>query len=304
VFLTTIYPASQRYLNDFLNSLQKQTHRDFDVVLLNDGVKDFESYRLKYPNLNLIESKVSGSFGKIREIGINTVQELGYQFIIFGDSDDYFSENRIEETLKYLKSTHIVVNELTLVNGSTRLKDFLRTNLKNTKVLEDDILNGNVFGFSNIGLRAEIINTPVSFDDNLLAGDWFFIASILLQHECKIKFLDKVQTFYRQHDDNVTGFSLVLTEKKLELGIKVKLIHYKELLKFCKKNHIYNYIDMIQNKLNSICELKKELADPAFKEKYIEFVNWNISKIFTGWWSEIITKEDLLSYENTDKNAS
>ena len=296
VFLTTIFPASQIYLDDFFNSLQKQSNKNFDVIIMNDGVKDFNSYILRFPDLNIIEKKVSGSFAKIREIGINTVKEYGYQNIIFGDSDDYFSENRVEESISALKFNHLVVNDLTIVSGENKEIDFLKNNLKNTNFRRDTILNGNVFGFSNISLRAEIINIEISFNDKLLAADWYFVTSLLLQKEYKIKFLGNVQTYYRQHSNNVIGISLYLTSDKLELGIRVKIIHYQNLIEFCKKNNNQEYYDCFVKKLNNIIELKNELSNEIFRQNYIDRVNRNIKNIFTGWWSEIITKEDLILY--------
>jgi len=306
VILTTIYPASERYLDQFFNSLVNQSTKDFDVLVLNDGVKDFDIYRLRYTILNLVEINVSGSgsFVKIRELGINTIRRLGYHYIIFGDSDDYFSENRVEKVRVSLGTNHIVVNELTLVSDRIKVRDFLKTNLINLNALTDHIINSNIFGFSNTALRVDILKEPVNFGDNLLAGDWYFFSTILLHFEYKIEFLDDVQTFYRQHENNFVGFSLGLTEEKLEIGLNVKLAHYKELINYCSKNNMTNHLQRLIDSINSLERLRIELMDQNFREKYIEFVNLILPKIFSGWWSEIVTMEYFLSHYDSNKMRS
>ena len=47
-FLTTIFPMNKKYLCDFFDSLQTQTDKNFDVVIVNDGYDDFRKFKNKY----------------------------------------------------------------------------------------------------------------------------------------------------------------------------------------------------------------------------------------------------------------
>jgi glycosyltransferase involved in cell wall biosynthesis len=299
-FLTTVYPAAEGFLDEFFNSLQKQTEKHFDVIIINDGIKNLQSYKSRYNELNIIEKKVSSLPAKNREIGIKAVINLGYEYIIFGDSDDYFSENRIEKTIMALNANHLVINELTLFSKYSEQKDFLKNNLKNMDSPQENILNGNVFGFSNIGIRSEVINPQFNLTSDLIIIDWFFVASILLKKDCQIQFLNDVYTYYRQHSSNTIGMSKVLTKNKLEFSLLVKQKHYDELLKFCKINHLDKDFRTFEVKLKEMKALKKKLSNSIFREKYIALVNANIDEIFSGWWSEIISLEEVDYYE--DKN--
>ena len=49
-----------------------------------------------------------------REKGINYCINQGYDILIFGDSDDYFSRNRVEKSIELLSKYSIVVNDLNL----------------------------------------------------------------------------------------------------------------------------------------------------------------------------------------------
>ncbi len=298
VFLTTIFPASKPYLNDFFKSLQNQTYKKFDILVINDGINNFNNYKIQYPDLNIIEIISNQSPAKNRETGINKVVELGYKYIIFGDSDDYFSENRIQKSIEALKCNEIVINDINLFGNNKSIDNFFTNNLEKVDLLQENIFDSNVFGFSNIAIRSEIVNALVNFDVNLIAVDWYFITTLLLNRSMKIKFLKEAQTYYRQHDDNTIGISTILTEKKLELGLKVKQSHYHALIEYCKNNNFENYSLILENKLIQVLKLNEELSNPVFKENYINIVNFNIKHVFSGWWSEIITLEDYYKYES------
>ena len=301
VFLTTIFPASQSFLHDFFRSLQSQTEADFDVLVINDGVIGFDEYKRQYADLNIIEEISTASPAKNREYGINTAVELGYKCLILGDSDDFFSNNRVAESIEGLKDNDIVVNELTIFSLQNRIDNFFFKHINSISTAQDNILNGNIFGFSNIAVRTSMIKGDLKFDDSLIAVDWFFITLLLLGQKPQIKFLGNVQTYYRQHGNNTIGMSLLLTNDKLDLGLKVKSIHYSLLIEHCRRNNLEDYSVLFENKLQELQKLKEQLLDISFKEKYINVINNSFSDIFSGWWSEILTLEDYLRYENSDQ---
>ena len=113
-FLTTIFPMKEDYLLDFFNSLDKQTHKTFDVIVVNDAYLNFAKIKAAYKNLEIIELPYSDSPIKNREHGVNYVLQNNYDIIVFGDSDDYFEDNRIEICISKLDQHDIVVNDLTL----------------------------------------------------------------------------------------------------------------------------------------------------------------------------------------------
>lgn len=94
-----VYNAEQ-YLRQCLDSVLNQTLKDIEIICIDDGSTDksveiCQEYQNRYKNIVLIEQKNSGS-GKARNAGIDTAKG---EFIIFLDSDDYYPENDILETL-------------------------------------------------------------------------------------------------------------------------------------------------------------------------------------------------------------
>lgn len=301
VFLTTIFPASEKYLDDFFVSLQNQNYKDFDILVVNDGIYKFNSYIKRYYDLNIIEIISEQSPAKNREAGIKKALQLGYQYIIFGDSDDYFSKNRVKNSLNALRENVLVVNDLVLFNNEDKIEGFLSKCIKTTDYQLEQIYNSNVFGFSNIAIQSKIIDPSFYFDEDLIAVDWYFITIILLNQKCKMQFLSDVQTYYRQHDSNTIGMSRQLNKQKLDLGIKVKDLHYSALIKYCAIKELKKTGLLFKNKLDKVRKLRNKLSTPSFIINYIQIINFNMDNIFTGWWSEILTLEDYNKYENPIK---
>ena len=298
VFLTTIFPASKQYLTHFFSSLANQTYKNFDLLVVNDGVSNFDKIKEQYNYLNIIYYNVNSTPSKNREFGINKVIELKYDYIIFGDSDDYFKENRIEVVSDLLLEYDIVINDITNFSSNNIEYNFL-SKILNKTAQPINIVDGNLLGFSNSAINTNLIKQNVQFKDNLIAVDWFFFSTLLLNNDYSIYFTDKTETFYRQHDKNTIGFFNSVTYERVKLGIKVKLQHYESIVEFCNQNKLYKDVNLYKMKFCEFKELIETIKSKDYLEKYIKIINTNFNKIFNGWWSEIITNKKLEEYENT-----
>ena len=116
-FLTTVFPQNEKFLKPFFNSLSAQTYKDFDLVIVNDNFKNLDYYKDLYSNLDIININSSNTPAKNREVGINYCIDHKYEVLIFGDSDDYFANNRVEKSLELLKNTDVLVHDLSLFDS-------------------------------------------------------------------------------------------------------------------------------------------------------------------------------------------
>ena len=208
-FLTTVFPMEENFLYDFLDSLKNQTYQNFDLIVVNDGYKDFDSTKAVYNQmLNITELQYSDTPAKNREYGINYCIDNGYDILIFGDSDDYFESNRVEKSLEFLKKSDIVVNDLNLFNGNGVYEEkYLSHRLKNLDVVDFEFLKDkNIFGMTNTAIKLENIS-KVTFDDKIVAVDWYFFKTLLGQG-LKAIFTNETVSFYRQYENNTVGLSV------------------------------------------------------------------------------------------------
>lgn len=208
-FFSTIFPMNEEYLFDFFNSLENQTHKDFNLIIINDGYKNFEKIKTVYAQtLNIIELQHSNTPAKNREYGINYCIENDYEILIFGDSDDYFAENRVTKSLELLKNYDIVVNDLSLFdeNGIYEEK-YISHRVNNLSPIDlEFIKDKNIFGMTNTALKLKNIK-KVNFEDTIVAVDWYFFQNMLTQG-LKALFTNETISYYRQYENNTVGLSV------------------------------------------------------------------------------------------------
>lgn len=204
-FLTTIFPMPEYFLDDFFNSLKNQTYKEFDIIVVNDGFKNFDNTIKKYQSLNIKELPCSDTPAKNREFGINYVIDNTYDILIFGDSDDYFSKNRVEKNITLLNKADIVVNDLSLFDKDGLYEyRYISNRVQNsTLVTYDYIKDKNIFGLSNTALNVKILDS-FSVDADITAVDWYLYKKLLKDKNGAI-FTNECITYYRQYADNTIG---------------------------------------------------------------------------------------------------
>lgn len=228
-FLTTIFPMNEQYLYDFFDSLKNQICQNFDVIVVNDGYKEFEEIKSAYNQaLNIIELQYSNAPAKNREHGINYCIDSGYDVLVFGDSDDYFEENRVQKSLELLKENDIIVNDLSLFDESGVYEEkYLSHRLENLEIVNFEFIKDkNIFGLSNTAIKLKDIS-KVTIPDDLIAVDWYIFSILLLKNK-KAIFTNETVSYYRQHQQNTVGLKKI-DKESFEKGIDVKQKHYEAL---------------------------------------------------------------------------
>ena len=294
-FLTTVFLKNQIYFKDFFNSLHNQNYRDFDVLILNDGLNVEEIYKFtKGLKIRLINTE-SNTPAKNREILIAEALKYGYKYLIFGDSDDYFSRNRVEESMILLKKYDVVVNDLVSFQGIRKEDDtsVLTPIYQEGKITPDIIYDYNIAGMSNTAIRSELVKFTIDFPDTTIPVDWLFFSQVSLYNKSNLYFTDKIKTYYRQHANNTIGFSNKLDKDRLLKIINIKMIHFSMMIEFCERNELLKEKSIFFEKAKEIKKLSVQLNDKSFCSDYIEIVNNNMKKVYKGWWSEVISLGEL-----------
>lgn len=272
-FLTTIYPMKKAYLYDFFNSLQQQTYKKFDVIVVNDGFVNLEEFTTEFNAMTIVELQHTETAAKNREFGIDYVKENNYDVLIFGDSDDYFDANRIQLSIDLLKNFDIIVNDLTLFNDQNGIysKRYISNRVKDCTQIElDFIRDKNIFGLSNTAVNVSILD-HINFEKDLIAVDWYLYTTLLLKNK-KAIFTNKTITYYRQYANNTIGIGTKTIETILK-GILVKNKHYS-LLK--KEDNVFAALH------ENILKLNKRVEDQS------SVVELGIDDIENPlWWEEI-----------------
>ncbi|MBU2896864.1 NeuD/PglB/VioB family sugar acetyltransferase [Vibrio hepatarius] len=278
--LTTIFPLNEGYIQDFFNSLVAQTIQGFDIILINDGFGDLSSLRRQYNELNIIELEPAKNFAKNRERMCQYALDGHYDAAIFADIDDYFSDNRIEQSLQLLGDYDIVVNDMTTFCDS----GVIATQILSSRILDgqeipiDFIRDKNFFGLTNTAIRlTDVTKDSMCFSNDLVAVDWYLF-SLLLYQSKRAVFTNKAITYYRQHQANTVGIGH-MTLERLKQTLKVRETHYRHMLLIS---------ETYQVELNANNELVEQLKDSTDSASILGMNQTNSGTLL--WW-EVIAKK-------------
>lgn len=224
---TSLFPVTNELKSDFLMSLRAQSFQDFDLVVVNDTGRQLTEFHEEIEFFDLVELRPGDTPLENRQLMMEFLRGSNYEKVIFADCDDYFEHNRVELSVSLLNKYDIVVNDLHIVNDTELRKNYFNNRLcEGEELLHSDIIDGNVFGLSNTGIRLENL-----FDTSTkclpIAFDWYFFSRLLLAGWRAI-FTSKTATFYRQHDLNTVGMNARINDNG-DFVNQVKKAHFEAL---------------------------------------------------------------------------
>ena len=219
------FPAIEKFLKDFTRGLSKQTDKEFDLLIINDG--------LETPQLeNIIADTVCISVQKRtpienREFIIEYAIKHNYEYLIFADCDDIPCENRIGTIKKYLNMYDAVVHNMSVINktGDIIIDEFINFRKKNIEI--SDILKSNFIGLGNSGFRITFLKKSLPIPAKCFAVDWWLGLNVLFSGG-RIGYINQCLTQYRQYDNN-TANVLECNESDLIKEYKLKKNIYGDL---------------------------------------------------------------------------
>jgi glycosyltransferase involved in cell wall biosynthesis len=210
----------ENYLEKCLDSLVNQTLQELEILVVNDGSTDgsqkiINDFQSRFPQKIKTFVKENGGLSDARNFGID--RAIG-EFLAFVDSDDYVSENMLEEMydLAVKNQAELVICNLQKVDENGNVTQKL-TQIPNMPEKID--LKENFSVFSDISyfacnkiFRRELFEGK-RFQKGMHFEDIELIPQILLQ--CKI--LAKTDAFHYQYLERSNSISKSHTERGLDI---------------------------------------------------------------------------------------
>ena len=156
--VTFLYPKSEKFIKQFVNCLEEQTFKKFDVLFFCDRF-NFNKLKLK-TNLKYKYYNLKGSVSEIRQKSLKKIKKLKYKKIFFCDVDDLYKNNRIKVLNDLLNKNNIVFND---INCLTKQKKIIKENFfsnffkNNEKINYKNFLKKKFLRFSNTALKINIL---------------------------------------------------------------------------------------------------------------------------------------------------
>ena len=198
-----------RYLDDAIRSVQAQTYKNIEVIVVNNGSTDnsMEVLRKYGSSVVVIDQNNMGQAGA-RNSGLSAAKG---SLIAFLDADDYWKEDKLEKQSRLIHSK----NEL-VYSGLTRFRD-------QSLIIDSSVIpsySGDcqdyfislpaasvvLSGESTALFTRNLVNKVGNFNTNLnSASGWDFFRRCSLH--TNFNYVPESLTFYRLHGSNMSNSS-------------------------------------------------------------------------------------------------
>lgn len=228
--IVPVYNAS-KYLVKCLDTLTRQTLKDIEIILINDGSTDDSAYICdKYSKLDLrikVLHKMNEGVSKARNVGINIAQG---DYIGFVDSDDWIELDMYENLYNSCVNNKADISIIGIkeINEDMKVCNLYIPNDSNIKF--SDILK-RAYPCNKIFKKELFYNNKLFFKEGRYFEDLELIPKLYLNSK-NVTYVEKVGYNYLQRSDSITG---IRDEKILD-----NMWAYTQLKKFLIDNNYYN----------------------------------------------------------------
>jgi len=287
VLITTVFPEVEPYLARYLDSLEAQSSSSFELLIANDGYIGLEEI-LSKRKLQWRILEVNKTISENRRDLINKAIEYGYSKIIFSDSDDELSFNRVKVLSSMLDNNDVVVNDLDIIDSSNQLieKKYFSNRFDDGENINiRKVQSGNMMGLTNTAATASALKNCIALKKGeSIAFDWYLWSTVLLNFKTVV-FTNKTTTKYRTHSNNVAGLPQAINDRNVCKGLEVKCEYYK----------LMSQIDCSYIDLANTFSITFEEQDSLTIAKYITAMKRKEIR-YPLWWEQItsLTEDNIV----------
>jgi len=217
--VSVIIPSynSAKYLTDALDSVLSQTHRDFEVLVIDDGsTDDTQAVVRRYGDVVRYIRQPNSGVAAARNRGIDESQG---HYVAFLDADDTWQQNKLEVQVTALRKNPgylACYTAFTVVDSNLRPLCITR-NKSQGKTLEDLLLRGNVIGsICTVLCERSLFDAVGGFDRSLSqCADWDMWVRIA--GRTQFLYVDLPLATYRQHGTNMSRDAGLLERDSLRV---------------------------------------------------------------------------------------
>ncbi len=223
--VTVIIPSynHEKYIADCLKSVIRQTYRNIQIIVIDDGSKD------KSPEIitelaknHHFQYEIQQNKGVSKTLNMAISKYAEGKYIISLASDDYLPVDSIALRVEFMEAHQdfeMAYGRTIWVDDSSKIVKKNDCTLFRSGYIFDDLFLGKYWipTPTNI-IRKEAFKIVGLYDENLVLEDYYMWLKI--SSKFQIGFIDDYLTYYRVHDSNF--------HKNLELLLDQQAIIYRE----------------------------------------------------------------------------
>ncbi|WP_326981224.1 glycosyltransferase family 2 protein [Chryseobacterium sp. MYb264] len=288
----------EEYLGKCLDSLLNQTHKNIEIVVVNDGSTDhsehvIQEYTRQYPDKIKSFSKENGGLSDARNYGIDRATG---DYIGFVDSDDYVSPSMFEEmtALALKHQCKMVICNIQKVDQHGKITQKL-TQIPNMPEKID--LNSHFSVFSDVSYFAcnKLFSKDLFKDKRFKKAAHFEDIQLIPQLLLECDTIAQTQNFHYQYLERSDSITKTHTERGLDIlkAVEDVEIVFENSRYAHKEKELKNFqiFEGVYSFLAYLAFVKNEELFYKMSEKLEDFRNRRNIKI-----------KDILQYSRFDKN--
>ena len=280
-----------------IDSLLKQTYRNVEIIVVDDGSTDNTlSFLKKYEKKIILISKKNGGQGSARNLGI---KKSSGDYIMFVDSDDYIAENMTSKLVEKIENENadIAICDIYKIINNQKIyfKNFISFSENNVK----NYMMSHPGPVGRLYKRELFVNNHLYFMENCIYED-LSVIPLLGIYAKKITYLSEAMYYYvirkgssmvqLNYSNKLECIFDVMNHLKNEFKIRGKGL-YNDVLEYLYIEHLlysaslrfakfkrYDMVDkcVLEVKMNFPLFMKNEfMKKKSIKFKIVCFVSYH-----------------------------
>ena len=214
-----------------IKSIQIQTHKEIEIIAINDGSKDdslgiLKEMARKDKRIVVVDKENEG-VAKTRNLGI---KKATGDYIMFVDNDDFVEKDYVEKYLKEADDNDIVIGGYKRVDENNKI--LLKKKIKNTEWSKYNI----IVPWAKLYKRDFIVNNKLEFLNYKIGEDVYFNI-VAYSNTNKIKIIDNIDYIWFYNTKSISN----TIHKGLKKDVDYIYLLNKLLKKIDKKNKYMCY---------------------------------------------------------------
>ena len=277
----------EKYIDKCLNSLVKQSLKEIEVIVVNDGTKDnsqkiVDKYVKKYPDKIKSYIKENGGQGSARNYGL---KKASGEYIGYVDSDDFVEKDMYKKLYNKAKENNY---DIVVCGNYNVSEDYQNKNIDafinnyNTDYTDlENIFFGKMAVWNKIYKRDILIKNKLEFKEKVWYEDLAFTLKAIMNSNT-FAFIDEPLYDYLIREGSTMNNSNV--QRNLEI-----LDAFDDILSYIKHNKKEEYFDKVEFLaidhiyISAIVRILKANADNKIKKETVNELICYMNKNFPNY---------------------